>query len=400
MFMRRAVEFGWFAASTASFQATRLIAGLIAAAMLAPEDFAIWGIFLVALNYSNYLNLGLLSAANREIPILNGRKLEAVADEVEGYAHGAMVVLFALVGVSAVTAYALTGHPVVLVGGLAVAIQQLYLVHQVSLKARLRLNQASTSQAALAVTFPLASLPLLGTLGVTALLVGQALAYGASVAIGLAAWPPTSPRFSFRYSISLVVQGLPIMLGGLLFAVLSTLDRWFVLTFYGTAALGQYTLAALVSSVFLFVAVLVAQQSYPRLALGVGKGLPKSRLLAQARIQALLAVGLVAPISVAIVAAAPIVVPRLFPQYGSSVPSLQILAGGMLTLTAATAYTNLLVAVGRAWLYLGLVMASILVQAVVAFASVALGGMSTGIAVAAAASYTALLALSYAAARL
>jgi O-antigen/teichoic acid export membrane protein len=152
--------------------------------------------------------------------------------------------------------------------------------------------------------------------------------------------------------------------------------------------------------VFLFVAVLVAQQSYPRLALGVGKGLPKSRLLAQARIQALLAVGLVAPISVAIVAAAPIVVPRLFPQYGSSVPSLQILAGGMLTLTAATAYTNLLVAVGRAWLYLGLVMASILVQAVVAFASVALGGMSTGIAVAAAASYTALLALSYAAARL
>ena len=392
---RRAVKFIWFALSTASFQATRLAAGLVAAAVLPPVHFAYWGLILIALSYSNYLNLGLLSSANREIPILIGRGAAPEADEIESIANGAMIVLAVTVGILAVGLALTTQSPLLLAVGFTLAVQQLYLLQQVALKARLQFNRASTQQTVLAVAFAVVSFSLLRAIGVGALVLGQAMAYACAVLIVAIRWPPKPPRLAWSKALGLAVRGLPIMAAGFLFAALSSTDRWFVFTFYGQSELGKYTLASVLSSSLLFVALLVAQQSYPRLAMNVGRDFSKQQLIRQASLQSILSVAITAPVSILVVVAAPRVVPALFPSYASSVAAIQVLAVGMLPLIAATGFANLLVAMGRAWLYLGLVALSIAVQGAAAWIFFTWGLGLQGVAFAATLSYAVLMVGSF-----
>jgi O-antigen/teichoic acid export membrane protein len=392
-------EFAWFAASTASFQATRLLAGLVSAAVLPPQEFAVWGVVLIALNYTNYLNLGLLSAANRDIPILLGRGDAGGADSIESAANGAMSLLAFAVFLASIVMAWIAQSWLFLTVGVTVAIQQLYLLQQVALKSRLHFNRASVQQALLAVAFPVVCLALIGVLGVGALVIGQGAAYAAAVLTVALRWPPRRPTLALASVAGLVIRGFPIMLAGFLFAALSTTDRWFVLTFYGKGALGTYTLANILSSALLFIAILVAQQSYPRLAMSAGTGAAASELRRQATIQSSVAVGLALPVSLTVVAVAPAVVPAVFPSYAGSVPAIQILALGMLAMIGSTGFTNLLVTTGHAWLYVALVAACIVIQAAVAWIAYLVGLGPEGIAGSAALSYLALLITSVAAVR-
>ena len=71
--------------------------------------------------------------------------------------------------------------------------------------------------------------------------------------------------------ISLMKIGLPIYAAGLLFSLLSTIDRWLILYYLDTEALGLYTLAVIALGSVILVPTLLSNIMYPKLAHTYGK---------------------------------------------------------------------------------------------------------------------------------
>jgi O-antigen/teichoic acid export membrane protein len=348
----RVQEFVLFMISSALFQASRLGVNLVAASLLAPAMFGLWGLFVVSQTYTTYGSLGLISGANRRIPLLLGSGSAAQVAEVERTVLAGSVGAGAILALGGAVVGLALGGPWQTAGillGLGAFTQQLYLFGQVVLRGHLEFNRASSQQFILAVAFPFLGLPALIWWGVNGLIAAQAAAY--LLGFGLAwRWrPELRPAWSGRLGVSIIREGAPIMLAGLAFAGMTSVDRWVVLAFAGQAALGHYALASTISSSMLFVNLVIAQQFYPRMAHQFGAGRDGAHLLKVAREQSLAAGLLILPMALGVLILAPLVIPRVYPQYTPTVGVTQVLGLAAFVLALASGYTNLLVTVGHAW---------------------------------------------------
>ncbi len=275
---------------------------------------------------------------------------------------------------------------------LAAGAQQYYLFTQTVLRSRLRFNRASLQQAVLAISFPAVAALLLPALGVAALIVAQLTTFLVGAAFAGRGVFGLRPRFVREEIAAIVRVGMPIMAAGLAFAVLTTADRWLTLFLLGDAATGQYTFATLVAGSALLVSLVLAQQQYPRMAMALGRGEGSTRVLAMAMRQSLIAAALVAPLTLAFVLVGPAAIEAWLPDYGAAADALPLLAVGFLLLVAASGFTNFLVVIGRARLYLGILVLALVLNVGIAVMLAGLG--IAGMAVAAGSAYAFVFAAS------
>jgi O-antigen/teichoic acid export membrane protein len=381
------VEFTLLAGSTALFQATRLATGIVAAGLLAPREYAEWGLALAVLAYSVYGNAGITSGLNRELPRFLGQGNHGAAEAAERAAlAGSLIAAGVTAGVVAGLAW-VAGLSIGMIAAIALAagVQQLYLFGQSVLRSRLKFNRASAQQAVLAIVFPLVGLGLLEWLGIVSLGLGQSVAYAVGAAFaGRLLW--RRPHLDLEEIRRLARIGIPIMVAGLAFALLTTLDRWIVHVALGVDATGLYTIAALLSSSALLVSMVLAQQFYPRMAHMLGRGATSRSLLRVAMIQSGMVAGLVLPLSAGLIFGVPQLVVRLAPEYEASIPALQVLAIGFVPMVAASGFSNYLVVIGQSGAYLRAILGAIVTELIIAVQLTSLG--LVGIAAAALAAYT------------
>lgn len=387
---RLTVEFLWLAGSTAAFQASRILTGVVAAGALPPAEFAEWGIALAILAYSVYFNLGVASGMNRELPQSIGAGDAARSERIAaaGLVGTVAACVFASVAVASIALLASLDLLVVGILAASAGVQQFYLHAQTMLRSRLRFNRASLQQTVLAVAFPSVALPLLPLMGIAALVVAQLVSFAVGATFSdrwRLRWSPPLARELRR----LVLVGLPIMVAGLLFAVLTTLDRWAVLVLLGDEATGLYTLAALLSSSALLVSLVLAQQFYPRMAHAIGRGEPSSSVFSMAFRQGVIATAIVAPVCAALVIGAPLVIDEVLPAYAASVPALQVLSIGFILLVASSGFGNYLVVMRQPMAYVATLICAAVIEMLVAVLLQDFGLI--GIATAAAAAYMSLL---------
>lgn len=394
---RRSVhEFLFFLGATSAFQGSRLAVNLVAASVLPVADYGFWGLSLVLLTYTTYANMGILSGANRAIPILLGQGGDDKASRTEAVAFGGTLVS-GVVGASLVMGVCISlpsPWPNVAVPlAAAVLAQQIHLFYQVSLRGRMEFDRASAQQLILSVVLLAAGLPLLRVAGVPGLLIGYAAVYftGALV-IGIAWRRSLRPAFAGAELLSLIGPGLPIMLAGLLFGILVSVDRWVIVSFLGDDALGQYTLASTLSSSVQLVFILLAQQFYPRMGRQVGRIGAHAIVIGTAHRHSLFSLLAVLPVAVTLIAISPIAVPMALPRYAASVPPLQVLAFGFAILALSSGYTNMLVAVGRYWHLLALHLVVLGAAVLLSVAAIHLGFGLIGVAIAATTSFALLTA--------
>lgn len=386
-----AFEFALFAGSTAAFQASRLAIGLVAASLLPPAEYGFWGLFLAILSYSNFANLGLISGANRELPISIGAGNVERSSQIERAAFGGALVAGAAVSLVAAVLY-LPGRGLLgLLVALALGSQQIYLFYQVSLRSRLEFNRASTQQLILAIVFLIVGALLLARWRLVGLVGAQLASFAVACSLGLLFWRPHLRPAIWPGEIArLLRSGFPIMLAGLAFAVLTTADRWIVALALGNEALGHYTLAALLSSAALLLATVIGQQFYPRMGIRLGETGSARALFPMAVRQSILVVAAVTPLALAVALLAPPIIRGMLPSYVSSIPAVQVLAVAIVPLVAASGFTNMLVASGRAAAYLLVQLAAVAVEIACAGITILLGWGLVGIALSASVGYVSL----------
>ena len=387
---RLTVEFLWLVSSTAAFQASRIATGLVAAGNLPPAQFAGWGIALAILAYSVYFNFGIASGVNRVLPQSIGAGDARRAEQVQeaGLAGTLAASAFTLVAAAVIAGLASLDALVVGLLAASASAQQYYLHAQTTLRSRLRFNMASFQQTVLAVVFPVVALPMMSSLGVAALVLAQFVSFVVGAAFSDGWRIRWHPRIWSEVR-TLIRIGFPIMLAGLMFAVLTTIDRWAVLVLLGEEATGLYTLAALLSSSALLVSVVLAQQSYPRMAYALGRGESRNYIFAMAVRQSAVATAIVAPASAVLALGAPPILEAMLPAYSASAPAIQILAIGFVLLVASSGFGNYLVVMGRPLVYVSALAGAAAVEVLLALALVELG--VPGIAAAALIGYAALL---------
>jgi O-antigen/teichoic acid export membrane protein len=350
-------EFAYFALSTVVYQGARFVFSLAAARALMPEDFTAWALTAALLIYAPSVLLGTINGMSRELPILIGREQEDAARRAVTAAWaatlGGVAVTLAAAIVVAVVAPTLISSPLAV--GLLASGTIVFGTQQFMLRSRLRFDAASAQQA----TFGVLAFAAAATLAVNAdaNFATAAALYGipllVAVALGLLlAPPPIVPRPDPGEMRRLAEIGFPIMLAGLVFSLFVTLDRWLAVTLLGPHRAAPYALASLIAAAMLVVPTVVSQQTYPRMAIARGQGASVDALRAMARRQGILAVGLVAPVALAVALFAWLAIPLILPDYAAAAPAAIILSAGFVVLGYLTGYGNYLNVVGGQWRYL------------------------------------------------
>ncbi len=385
-------EFVLFAGSTLLFQSSRLVVSLVAAAWVGPERFGIWNVLNLLLLYGAIVTLGVPNGMNREVPLQRGRGDELAARNIADQSFwftlittviGGMLIIGAALG-----GFAPQGDTTALVWAAALFVcWQIYQYLQMRLKSRGHFGQMSIQQIIFAVLFPIIVLPATYWWGIGGFVAGQAVTIALICAYLLYRDPPLRTVWHWPLLRELIRIGGPIMLAGLLYSLLTTVDRLIIVNMLGVVELGHYSLAILcVGALSLFPAV-IAQQFYPRMAFRFGETNDRKALVPLVQQQTLLTVAMTIPFLIGAALVLPWVVERWMPDYLPGVQPAQILLLGLSAIAFAGGTSNFLNTVGLQRLYLAVQALTIIVSMLFSVLLVSFGLGLNGVALGAVGAY-------------
>lgn len=342
-----------FVFSTISYQGSRFAVGLIAASFLGPQVYGLWTALSLILVYGGVTGLGIPNAMNRDVPFLKGRKDLQGAEKIRRVAWGAILCTSLASGVVLIIIASFPSIPSSLkfplrwLAMLLVA-SQLYGYLQFYLKSNLLFASMSYQQFIFSVFFPIITVPLIIFYGLSGYIAGQALA-AILISCLIVKLVPFSfrPEFDLHETLRLAKIGVPIMAVGLLYSLLTTIDRWVILTFLGVRELGYYSLAIMVESVVSLIPFTIAQQIYPRMAETFGSVSNYSSLKTWITLQILMSTVATAPLLVGLYFLFPPFVYKLLPDYAPGITAAQIVLVGILFLPLSGGFSNFLNTVGK-----------------------------------------------------
>lgn len=371
-------EFVLFGLSVTAVQGTRFAYALIAAWVLAPEDFATWALMLAALTYLPVLLLGVVNGLGRELPYLVGSGDHGRADRAERAAW-----LSTLVASAATLACAGLLDLIARAGGylamfgVAGAATLIFQMQQFAARSRLDFRRASVQQLVYGAALSVAAVVLIVARELPLATVTSL--YAAALVVALTAGPfraPARPDSAVLDDVKRLMQvGFPIMAAGVVFSFFISSDRWIAAAVLGGPQSAPYQLASLIASGLMVVPSVVSLQVYPRMAMAHGSGISESELVRMATRHGTLAASIVAPLALATGVASVVLVPLLLPSYSDGVPAVLVLCAGLVVLSVVVGLGNYLNVVGRQWDYLRVQIASI----VVAVTLMVLGGRVLGV---------------------
>jgi O-antigen/teichoic acid export membrane protein len=384
-------EFLFFAASTVALQGSRALVGVIAARELGPATWGLWYVLSLILAYGSLSQFGVLNAMNREVPLLLGKRRELDATRVRAVTYG-ILLLSSLLGALAIALSAYVVGTSVRISLVTLALlfvaRQLLTFYQTDLKSRMLFGPLSAEQVSFAVAYPLIAIPMTYGWGLPGFIGAQAIV-SAGICVTLAvtySWK-VRPALSLVESATLMRIGLLIMAVGLLFTLLTTVDRWVIGLFLDLEALGHYSLAIMVLTILSLLPLTVSQQIYPRMAHSYGNDGRLEAVRGWAIRQAVIAAALTLPIALVIYFAAPTIVAAWLPEYVAGVPAIQWILVGPIFLAVSGGYGNLLNVIDRQTVLLWVQGGSLITNLLMSWWLINAGWGITGVAIGTATSF-------------
>ncbi|MEZ0240996.1 MAG: oligosaccharide flippase family protein [Chloroflexota bacterium] len=328
--------------ATFADQGGRMILNLVAAGMLGPVVFGTWVLVASIIQYSAFSSLGIVNGAAREIPRALGAGDPERARRIEDVATGGALVTGVVAGLAMIVLSPILFGPDVQpwLVALAVLMTQLFVLQQILFRANLRFREAAGQLGVAAVGAPVVGIPML-RFGVDGLIAARVIVNALVVTVAARRFGRLPrPRLDRAMLAQLISVGLPVMLGGLVFALLITLDRWLADILLGREAVGQYGIVSLAVSALLIVPTFLAQQLYPRISHERGAGAHGQRLLEVAIRFGVLAGLATAALGMAGSVFAVVAIPIVLPEYEEAIIPLIVgaLAVSVFALSSGLGY--------------------------------------------------------------
>jgi O-antigen/teichoic acid export membrane protein len=381
-------EFFLFSASSAFYQGSRFLVLLLVARWVGPEQFGLWNALSLILVYGSIVGLGVPNGMNREVPKLQGQGNQEEAQQIANFAFwftllasGAFALVIALAamvpGLSTESRFPLFWMSVLFFA------TQMYVYFQMLLKCHIRFRIMSLQQIAFALANPLVVLPLAYWWGLNGFILGQALVtMGICLLIRQISPLRVGAAFKWYGFMPLAKIGLPIMGAGLLYGLLTTVDRWVILRYLGVEALGQYAVPILTLGMLSLLPKVVGEQLYPRMAFRFGQTSDISSLAPLIIKQSALAGLATLPVVILVYVSLPFFVGHFLPAYLSGVSPARILLIGLVFMSLVGGVANFLNIVDKQVYYLAVQGAMLVVNLLLGVLFVKLGLGLNGVALA------------------
>jgi len=264
-------EFLLFSSSSIIKHGSGFMVTVIVAKILGPTRFGLWNILSLLIAYSSIVHLGVINAMNRDVPFFKGQGNLQKVDEIRRVSLGFILVST----VSACTVMAIVTmfiKDTAFKSSLRFMILlfsciQIYNYLEIYLKSDKRFNMISYQQFIFDITYPLIAIPLAVAYGLPGYILGRSIVVFIVALVIIKLVPfDLRPRFCWQETIRLIRVGFPIMSAGLLYGLLTTVDRWVIISFLSVKELGYYSPAIMVMSFLMMIPMIIAQQVYPRMS--------------------------------------------------------------------------------------------------------------------------------------
>jgi len=355
---RLAPELVTYAGTTILVQGSRFVVSLVAAKLLGPFSFGIWNAVSSVLVYGQSAHVGVLNGMNREVPFHSGRGDAAKVAQVRrvGLTVGlvsAFLAGLATLGISRLPTWGPAVSAALAATAVLLVVQQLYQYLQFALKSSIRFDLMSRLQLALTLAFPLLVIPSTAFFGLPGFIAGQSLAMAVAAALVVRFLPF---EFGFEWNwpeiLRLARIGLPIMTAGILYALLTTVDRWVILALMGTVSLGYYSLAILTMGALGVLPNVISEQMYPRMALTFGSRQAYAAVAPLIKRQVMLSLMVMIPLLAVVALVVLPLSPRFLPAFTPGVIPAQVASLSFVFLAISGGFGNFLNTVGKQGMYL------------------------------------------------
>lgn len=338
-------EFVLFSFSTFLLQGSRFGVSLIAAKKLGPETWGVWQLLSLIIAYSNIIHLGVTNGMNRNIPLFRGKGDEERVFLIRGVSLGIVLIGVSVAGCAIFIFSLMVDNSqfstLLKYMILLLAVYQIHYYFQVSLRSYSLFHHMSVQQIFFSVAFIAIVIPMVLSLNLHGYILGQSLASLAAILFILRIHPiRTQPIFKMDEAVHLIKIGLPIMIAGILYMLMMTVDRIIISFYLNMEQLGYYSLFIMVIGSLTLIPMVVAQQIYPRMAEVWGRTSNCGELVKWIRIQLIMCFCMTTPIMIIAYFLFPPFVDHFMNAYSPGITAMKIGIIGPLFLGFSIAFGN------------------------------------------------------------
>lgn len=330
-----------------------MLSGFWIAHLLGPEDFGIWNAVSLVLVYGAYFEFGVLSTMGRDIPFYFGQGDMDQAAILEGTARivaifGAFLAAFFVIVVSFFSgpftkmALGLQCMAVVLI------LQQIYTYHRTVLRSHNFFKELSQQQVLAAIASAAFAIFFVISWGLEGRLIAAIFAQTVIILYAVRRNPWPAAKFQFSAIWPMIRVGMSIAIGGFIISLLTTIDRFMVITFLGEEQLGYLGLALLLTNVISLIPSMATQVLYPRITYRFGSSGKDIQALREFVVTPPLILSAFLPIVIGIVYfLLPLLITLLLPAYKPGISAAQIVVVGIFFLGIVGVTDSFLVTIGK-----------------------------------------------------
>ena len=377
-------EFLNFASSTVIFQISRVLVELMVAGILGPTIWGVWNLLNISILYRGAITFGIDNGMSRELPILLGKGKLLEAESLNNSAFTAILIISMLACALflIILRYINEGleFSYILMCILFMSFQG-YHFYTYTLKCYSRFDQVSAIQAVFSLLFPLITIPLSYLYSFNGFLLGYSIALIVSCySIFFKNKINFSLNINYVQLYNLIKIGFPIMLVGISYAILNTVDRWMISLFLGVEELGYYSMSIIVFSALILLPRIISQQIYPRMAYNWGADKSIYSMKALIRKQSLYSFYLIIPISVILYVFTPLLIRMWLPEYINGIDSARFIILGAIFMPLSAGWGNFLNIINKQIYYLYIIIIAIVINIISNFILIKLGYGIEGVA--------------------
>ncbi len=363
--------------------------------LLGPTMMGVWATLQILLNYGGYLHLGSMQAGAKEIPFHLGRKDQRMADEITNNIFSFSLLMAALTAALLAVGSILYRReltPPIQAGLISVG---LILIGQRAYNFTVMVLRGHKSFALLSRLTIVTAVLDVALAGILIWLFGiyglYSAVLGSLVLSILFVWKrlPCKVRFSMDREVLRGVAkiGLPMLLIGLAFTALRTMDKIMVVKYLGATQLGIYSIALMAGNYVFGLSNMVGILTLPRYSEHFGdKG--DAQALGKYMDQTNKAMGVVLPVMLGFFYfLAPLLIRLLLPKYVEGIAAMQWMLLGTYFLCLVHQPHNFLMAIGKQNLILPATLAGVAACALFNYWAVTAGAGLVWVALATSASY-------------
>lgn len=345
----------FYTASTIAAQVIGIVTSIATRRLLTPDMMGIWATFLVVLNYALFANMGVFTAIEVRIPYLRGK---GDTEELEAMRSTAFTFGIIIAAVMAVVMFAASfffaaaaGSYVVLgirVTALIIAATLFYNLYIVMLRADkdfTLLSKAVVFNSVAMLVFITAFTYLWGLRGI----------FFATLFATIASWlyimNKTKYRLRFKLEASrlmdLVKVGLPILLVGIAYTFLISIDKVMIIRMIGPSELGFYSIAILAFTYANTFPKLFGIVIFPSMQEAFGRTESKEHILGYVREPAVIMSYIFPALLAAAYFGIPVLVHYVLPKYVLGIGSMKILLIGCFFISLAPLAQNFAISINK-----------------------------------------------------